>query len=178
MLQLSATELSMEPVQGTYGCGKDCLCDSHSIKTVTDHLLHSLTTSDASLLSQTVALMLGSDPCLSSPISQEQIQSYSLSSFFVLLPLSYWVLHGSIYSFLVVRYSCLLSADVCKIFCIWRCIPDVSMETDVLHVHLLLCHHESLQIYTFLILLHFVLKYTEVQTRDYWYYQGQNPWKI
>ena len=24
-------------------------------------------------------------------------------------------------------------------FCVWRCIPDVSVERDVLHVHLLLC---------------------------------------
>ena len=28
----------------------------------------------------------------------------------------------------------------CKHFCVWRCIPDVSMEKDVLHVHLPLCH--------------------------------------
>ena len=59
MLQLSATEISIGPVQGTYGCDKDCLCDFHSIETVTDHLLHSLTTSNASLLSQTVVLILG-----------------------------------------------------------------------------------------------------------------------
>ena len=28
----------------------------------------------------------------------------------------------------------------CKHFCVWRCIPDVSMERDVLHIHLLLSH--------------------------------------
>ena len=28
----------------------------------------------------------------------------------------------------------------CMHFCVWRCIPDVSMEGDVLLVHLLLCH--------------------------------------
>ena len=32
--------------------------------------------------------------------------------FFPLVPSSYWVLHGSIYSFLLGRYSCLLSAGV------------------------------------------------------------------
>ena len=32
--------------------------------------------------------------------------------FFPLAPSSYWVLHGSIYSFPLVRYSCLLSAGV------------------------------------------------------------------
>ena len=28
----------------------------------------------------------------------------------------------------------------CKHFCVWMCSPDVSMERDALHVHLLLCH--------------------------------------
>ena len=28
----------------------------------------------------------------------------------------------------------------CMHFCVWRCIPDVSMERDVLHIHLLLRH--------------------------------------
>ena len=28
----------------------------------------------------------------------------------------------------------------CLHFCVWRCIPHVSVERDVLHVHLLLCH--------------------------------------
>ena len=32
--------------------------------------------------------------------------------FFPLVPSSYWVLHGSVYSFPLVRYSCLLSAGV------------------------------------------------------------------
>ena len=32
--------------------------------------------------------------------------------FFPLVPLSYWVLRGPIYSFPLVRYSCLLSADI------------------------------------------------------------------
>ena len=28
----------------------------------------------------------------------------------------------------------------CKIFCVWRCIPDAYVERDVLHICLLLCH--------------------------------------
>ena len=28
----------------------------------------------------------------------------------------------------------------CMHFCAWRCSPDISVERDVLHVHLLLCH--------------------------------------
>ena len=61
--------------------------------------------------------------------------------FFPLVPSSYRVLHGSIYSFPLVLSSCLLSADVLLMqFWVWRCIPDVFVERDVLHVHLLLCH--------------------------------------
>ena len=56
-----------------------------------------------------------------------------------LVPSSYQVLCGSIYSFPLVRYSCLLSAGVLHVL-LWRCIPDVSMDRDVLHVHLLLRH--------------------------------------
>ena len=44
-----------------------------------------------------------------------------------------------IYSFPLVRYSYLLSAGVCRHFCVGRCIPDISMERDSLHFHLL-CH--------------------------------------
>ena len=28
----------------------------------------------------------------------------------------------------------------CMNFCVWRCLADVSMESEVLHVHLLFCH--------------------------------------
>ena len=61
--------------------------------------------------------------------------------FFPLVPSSYRVLHGSICSFPLARYSCLLSAGVLQALLVWRCIPDVSMERDaLLHVHLLLHH--------------------------------------
>ena len=59
--------------------------------------------------------------------------------FLPLVPSSYRVLHGSIYNFLQVRFSCLLSV-FCTHFCVWRCVPDVSVERDVPQVHLLLCH--------------------------------------
>ena len=60
------------------------------------------------------------------------------------VPSSYRVLCSSIYSFLLVRDSCLLSAGVPMHFSVW----SVSMERDVLHVHLLLRH---------LVPLHFLL---------------------
>ena len=82
------------PVQGRSGCGKDCLCGSHPIQTVTYQLLHSLTASTVSPLSQTIAPMWGSDPCFNSPTLQVQVQSCSLSSFsltsFILLSFA-WI---------------------------------------------------------------------------------------
>ena len=62
------------------------------------------------------------------------------SLFFPLVPSSYQVLHGSTYPFPLVRYSCLLSTGVLHALLCLRCVPDVSMERDVLHVHQLLCH--------------------------------------
>ena len=54
---------------------------------------------------------------------------------------SYRVLHGSIYSFPLVRYFCPLSAGVLHPLQTQKyCIPDVSMERDVLCIHLHLCH--------------------------------------
>ena len=44
------------------------------------------------------------------------------------------------YSFPLVRYSCLLSAGVLHALLCLKVIPDVSMERDVFHVHLLLRH--------------------------------------
>ena len=38
----------------------------------------------------------------------------------------------------------------CMHFCVWRCIPDVSMERYVLHVHLLLYHLVLLQVFSVL----------------------------
>ena len=60
--------------------------------------------------------------------------------FLPLVPSSYRVLCDSIYSFPLVRYSCPPSAGVLHALLCLRCIPDVSMERDVLHVHLFLSH--------------------------------------
>ena len=57
--------------------------------------------------------------------------------FFPLVPSSYQVLCGSIF---FSAGQLLLSTLVCMHFCVWMCIPDVSMEGDVLHIHLLLRH--------------------------------------
>ena len=93
----------------------------------------SLSALNVSPLTQTIALVWGLDPCFSSPTHREQVQSYSHSRFFPLIPSSYWVLCESIYSFPLLRYSCLLSAGVLhallclKVYCWYiyrdRCTP-------------------------------------------------------
>ena len=60
--------------------------------------------------------------------------------FFPLLPSFYRLLCRSIYSFPLVWYTCLLSAGVLHAFLCLRVYSYVSMERDVLHVHLLLHH--------------------------------------
>ena len=65
--------------------------------------------------------------------------------FLPLVPFSYWVLCVSIYSFPLVRYSCPLLAGVLHALLCLEVMPDVSVERDVLHVHLLL-HHPVLSL--------------------------------
>ena len=62
-------------------------------------------------LIQTVAPMWRFDPCLSSPTRLNR-SSPTNTPVFPPVPSSYRVLHGSIYSFPLLRYSCLLSAGV------------------------------------------------------------------
>ena len=121
-----------------YDCGKNCLCDSHSIYAVTGQLLHS---QPQIFLPWPKQLPRCGDWTLASiPPPAEGRSSLLTFLFFPLVPSSYWVLCGSIYSFLMVRYFCCSWLVFCKHFCLCRCIPDVSMERDVLHVQLLLLH--------------------------------------
>ena len=60
--------------------------------------------------------------------------------FFPLVPSSYWVLHCSIILFHWPVTPVCSQLVFCMHFCVWRCILDVSVERDVLHIHLLLCH--------------------------------------
>ena len=140
--QLPATVLSrgLMSLSIVYMAMAYCLCDSHSIQSVTDQLLHSPTASNASL-SQTAAPMWGSDPCFSFLILQMQVQSCSLSSFssYFLCPAKFCMV---LYIFFWWSGTPAHSQLVfCNIFCVWKYIPDASVERDVLHVHLLLCNH-------------------------------------
>ena len=91
---------------------------------------------NVSPLTQTIDPVWRLDPCFSSlhPLRAGPVLLTLL--FFPLVPLSYQVFHGYMYSFPLARSSCLLSAGFCMHFCVWRCILDVSMERDVLHTHL------------------------------------------
>jgi len=66
---------------------------------------------NVSLLTQTVAPMWGSDPCLSSPPAEGR-SSPTNTPVFPPSSLFYQVLRGSIYSFPLVRHSCPLSGGV------------------------------------------------------------------
>ena len=92
-----------------YACGKDCLilipfrppqisCFTLSLKCFSSDSDSCPDVGIGPLLQ--VPCLLRAGPCL------------LILLFFPLVPLSYRVLHGSIYSFLLVRYSCLLSAGV------------------------------------------------------------------
>ena len=65
---------------------------------------------NVSPLTETIALLWGSDPCFSSPTHWGLVLLTLLFPPWV--PLFYRVLHGSIYYFPLVRYSCPLSAGV------------------------------------------------------------------
>ena len=71
----------------------------------------SLSALNVSPLIQTLATMWGLDPCFSSPIHRGQVQSY-LHCFSPWFLHPYWVFRDSIYSFPLVKCSCLLSAGV------------------------------------------------------------------
>ena len=72
----------------------------------------SLSALNVSPLTQTIALMWGLDPCFCSPTRQGRSSPNNTPVPPPPVPSSYRVLRGSIYSFPLVRCSCLLSAGV------------------------------------------------------------------
>ena len=108
-----AFQRTCTPVWDTYGCVEDHLCGSHSIQTVTDQLLHSLTASNASLHPKQCPKCGGLTPAsVPSPSKYRSSPAYSPLSHFLLSPCQ--VLCGSILSFPGIRDSCMLSAGVLK----------------------------------------------------------------
>jgi len=75
------------------------------------------------------------------PPPAEGTSSFINTPVFPLVPSSYWLLRGSVYPFLLVRYSCLLSAGVLHtLMCLKVYSWCIHGEKDVFHVHLLLHH--------------------------------------
>ena len=113
-----------------YGCGKACLIliplRLPQISCVTLNLKFFSSDSDN-------CPDVGIGPLLQFPHLPRACPVILTLLFFPLVPSSYWVFRGSIYSFLLVRYSCPLSADVLHALlylkvCCWctcgeRCTP-------------------------------------------------------
>ena len=101
---------------------------------------------------KTVAPIWGLDFCFSSPTCRGQVRSYWHPCFsFPLVPSSYWVLHGLYILFHWSGTPVHSQLVFCMHFCVWRCTPDLSVERDVFHVHLLL-HHLVLSFIDFLMM--------------------------
>ena len=100
----------------------------------------SLSALNVSPLTQTIAPVWGSDPCFSSTTRQGKSSPTNTPDFYP------WCLHPTKFCMVLYILPHWSGAPVysqlvfCMHFCVWRCIPDVSVEGDVLHVHLLLRH--------------------------------------
>ena len=125
------------PVQGMYGCSKDCLI-------LIPFRLPQISCFTLSLK----CFSSDSDNCPDVGIRPQLQFPHPLRARPVLLtllfspqvPSSYRVLRGSINSFPLVSTPVRSQLVFCMHFCVWRCIPDVTVEREVLHIHLLLCH--------------------------------------
>ena len=120
-----------------YGCRKDCLilipfrrpqisCFTPSPKCFSSHSDNRPDVGNAPLLQFPHPLRAG--PVLLTLL------------LFLPIPSSYWVLRGSVYSFLWSSTPVHSQLVFCMHFRVWKCIPDVSIERDILHVHLHLHH--------------------------------------
>ena len=115
------------------GLGKDCLI----LIPFRPPQISCFTAFSVSPLAQTVAPMWGSDSCFIPPPAEGRPSPANT-------PVSPLVLHPTKFCmllYILFRWSgtpVRSQLVFCVNFCVWRCIPDVSVERDVLHVHLLL----------------------------------------
>ena len=120
-----------------YGCGKDCLivipfrlpqisCFTLSLKCFSFDSDNCPTVGIGTLLQFPHPLRAG-PVLLTLP-------------FFPLVPWSYWVFMVLYILFHWSGTPVHSQLVFCMHFCVWRCTPDVSMERDVLYVHLFLHH--------------------------------------
>ena len=94
-----------------YGCSKDCLILTPFRLPQISYFTLSLEcfSSDSDKCPA-----VGIRPLLQFPHQQRRGPVLLILPLFSLVPSSYRVLHGSIYSFPLVRYFCLLSAEICR----------------------------------------------------------------
>ena len=131
----------------------DHLCISHSVSSATDWMLHPLpTASNASLLSQLISAAERGFPefrNLSSASAPPPRGAGPIPLPLLLLLSSFFhptQLCRDLYSpFPCPGSSASFQLVFCENCCIYRCIPDASTERDELHIHLLLCHLDSLE---------------------------------
>ena len=120
-----------------YGCLKDCLIlipfRLPQISCFTCSLECFCSDSDS-------CSYVGIGPLLKFPHHWGQVQSYLTLLLIPLVPSSYQVLCDSLYSFPLVRYSCVLSAGILRALLCLKVYSWYIIERDVFHVHLLLCH--------------------------------------
>ena len=99
----------------------------------------SLSALNVSPLTQIIAPVWGSDPCFCSPLTKGRSSPTNTPVFppssFILPSFAWFYIFFSTGQ--VFPVCCQLV--VCMHFWVWRCIPDVSLERDVLHIYLLLC---------------------------------------
>ena len=138
------------PALHMYGCGKDCLIfipfRLPQINCYTLSLRCFSSDSDSCPDVEIVPLLQFPHPPRASPVLLILLFSLLILLFSLLVPSSYRFLHGPVYSFPLVRYSAgvqlstLSWCSACISLTEGVFIPDVSVERDVLHVHLLLRH--------------------------------------
>ena len=123
------------PVLGIYGCTKDCLI-------LIPFRLPQISCFTLKCFSSDLdnCHNVGIGPLLQLPIPMRAGPVLLTLLFFPLVPSSYQVLRGSIYSFPLVRYSCLLSAGVIHALLCLTVYSWCIMERDVLRIHLFLYH--------------------------------------
>ena len=118
-----------------YGCGKDCLIlIPFRLPQISSFSLSLKCFSSDS--ENCPALGVGPlfqfpDPLRAGPVRLTLL-------FFPLLPSSYQLLHGSLILFHWSGTPVCSQLGFCMHFCVWRCIPNISVERDVLHIHLFL----------------------------------------
>ena len=137
-----------------YGCGKDCLI-------LIPFRLPQISSFSLSLKcfssDSENCPALGIGPLLQFPHLLRAGPVRLTLLFLPLLPSSYQLLHGSLILFHWSGTPVFSQLGFCMHFCVWSCIPNISVERDVLHIHLFLrpsCFSNLMQLFKEDILLY------------------------